>query len=1141
MQCISCGVQNRESARFCEGCGATLTSLCPVCESKVSPSARFCDSCGHPLRPADAQEAAHRPPEDRRIVTVLFADLVGFTTLAEQLDAEDVHAIQSMYFDRMSEEILRFEGTIEKYAGDAILALFGAPAAHEDDPRRALRCALGMQDAMRSVAAESHARWGINLALRVGVNTGDVVSGMWDIGGRTDHAVSGDAVNVAARLQTVADPGRVAVADSTYRLARDYFVWEPMGDLTVKGRGLPVTAYRVVAARSVQDRVEATGRLTPFIGREHELHVLGTCFERALHGEGQVVVLVGEPGIGKSRVLVELHQRIPASQATWLETRCISYGKSIPYLPIVELLKRSFELDQDDADDRIIQKINDATVDWQAGAKATVPYLKYLLGVDPGDASVRSMDAMRRRAGILDGLRALVLMIVRDRPLVLAIEDLHWIDEESEKALAVLTDLIAGKPAMFILTCRPEHAPSIGERSYDSRLPLSPLAPQEGTALARAALSVDHLSAGVQLLITSKAEGNPLYIEELTRSLNEIGVLRKTNGTYTLERPTEQIDIPDTIQGLILSRIDRLEHRAKVAIQLASVLGREFTLRLLQRISDPHADLESALDDLKRVELIRETQYFPERAYSFKHALTHDVAYSTILKDRRKALHRTVASAVEVLYAERLSDQYETLAHHYLQGEDWQKGLVYSVKAAEKASEAFANVEALSFYQTALVAVEQLVSVPHDALMDIHAAMAEVFYALNRWHEGVAAYEAASRLARTIGDRHHDGLFLCGAAFGSVFAHTFERSEAMANEALALVHASDDRAVEGNALLILALVNALRGRVLAARDQAEQAKVRLQGTGETLSEGEAWGVLCLIDAWRGETEQARAEADRSVALVQQTGVTLKLVDSTWCKGLVLMAQGNYEEAISILRPLVDLCRRMGERSFQGRIVNSIGWIYGELGDWERAVELNQLGLELGMAVGDPEIIANCRANLADYALAQGDVEGARQGLEAVSAALPAAHEWMKWRYSQHVMHSLGEVVLQQGDAERALQLADQCLKLAESTELRKNIVKGRRLKGQALLALGCPNEAEQEIEAALVIARPLRNPRQLWEILAALGTLRQAQDRPKEAQEAYGQAMAEIDRVGSLLRDETLRATFLASARVTPIRNCMTA
>ena len=639
MKCNNCRQNNQPSAKFCSRCGTALPITYAKCGEAVGTDDRFCSSCGARLtKEAESEKAAqsdvdsvgpaplsYTPPHlarkilqnranligERRTITVLFSDAVGFTPLSERLDEEEVYSMMQGCLGRMTEAVHLYEGSITQFRGDGVMALFGAPIAHEDAARRAVAAALEMQKALGEYAAEVEKRHPIECRFRVGLNTGPVVVGSINDNLDMDFTALGDTVNLAARMEQLAEPGTVYLSENTYQAAKDYFDFESLGALEVKGKAESVAAYRALREKSIRTRMEVSVEhgLSPFVGRDQELSVLGVYFERAAKGHGQVVFITGEAGIGKSRLLLEFRRSIRDEGVNWLQGQCLSYGRNIPYRPIIDILKTNFGLEEDDNDSTIIERVEEKTAGWDEGAGATVAYLKYLLNVDPGDCTISAMDPMERRAGIYDGLRALLLQESRENLLVVAVEDLHWIDEQSEEVLAALAEVVASARVLLVLNYRPGYPHSLGERTYYSRLALGNLLPEDSTAMVEGVLRITALPDKLQALINSKAEGNPFYIEEVTKSLIESDVLRKTNGRYTLARPIEEVRVPDTVQEVILSRIDRLEQQAKEALQLASVIGREFTATLLGRISDLEAKIETVLGDLKVLELIHHSTH----------------------------------------------------------------------------------------------------------------------------------------------------------------------------------------------------------------------------------------------------------------------------------------------------------------------------------------------------------------------------------------------------------------------------------------------------------------------------------------------------------------------------------------------------
>jgi class 3 adenylate cyclase/tetratricopeptide (TPR) repeat protein len=721
MQCPLCQHENPTGQKFCGECGARLAAPCPACGAPNTPGQKFCGECGAPLpvQPSQrfASPQAYTPKHlaekiltsrsalegERKQVTVLFVDVSGFTSLSEQLDPEDVHRFMSRGFELMLAEVHRYEGTVNQFLGDGIMALFGAPIAHEDHAQRALHAALGIRKTLDGYREEVQRQNGISFQLRQGLNTGLVVVGSIGSDLRMDYTAVGDTTNVAARLQQSADPGRIVVSEATHRLVEGYFYTRPLGELPLKGKAEQVRAWEVISARMARTRleVEAESGLTPYVGRDRELRLLSECFEKVKAGHGRVVFLVGEPGIGKSRLLYEFRGRL-GDEATWLEGHSIPFGQSIAFHPLIDLLKRTFRIEEDDAEAAIVEKIERSVLLLGEDLRPTIPYIRFLLSVDPGDPAVTRMDPKQRRQGIFDALRRLLIRAAEVRPQVMVYEDIHWMDKTMEESLLFLADSIPTRPILQFLTYRPGYAHPFGEHTYHTRIALDTLSAEASVQMAQSILAAEGLPEELKALIVGKAEGNPFFVEEVVKSLREIGALRREGDRYIVSRRPDDIVVPDKIQDIIMARIDRLAEAPKKTVQLASVIGREFTRRLLDRISEIRERTEDVLRELKATELIYEKSLFPELAYMFKHALTHEVAYNSLLVQRRKELHRIVGLAIEELYADRLVEHYEVLAHHFSKAEQRAKALEYLVKAGDKASAAFANREAVSLYEQAL-------------------------------------------------------------------------------------------------------------------------------------------------------------------------------------------------------------------------------------------------------------------------------------------------------------------------------------------------------------------------------------------------------------------------------------------------------
>jgi class 3 adenylate cyclase/tetratricopeptide (TPR) repeat protein len=1074
-----------------------------------------------------------RPSEgERRTVTVLFVDAVESTPLAEKLGEEEMYSLMRECLSRMSEAVHAYEGHVANFTGDGMMALFGAPIAHEDSARRAVASALAMQRSLDEYGAEVQQRHGVDCRFRVGLNTGPVVVGTVTDDLRMDFTAIGDTVNLAARMEQMADPGSVLVSEDTHQVVADFFECDTVGELAVKGKAGPVRAYRVVRETAVRTRFEAAAErgLSPLVGRGQELDVLESRVELAGQGAGQVVFISGEAGIGKSRLTLELRRRLP--DVRWLEGHCASYLRNSPYLPFVDVLKRAFGIEEGDDDARVIARVDETAAGWDERAQKRVPYLKCVLSVDPGDEAVATMDPQERRIEVFEALGALLVEESSHRPLVIVVEDLHWADQMSQEALASLLPVVPSASLLLVLTHRPGYERPPGDFTV---LDLEPLGEAESVVLTRGVFGVEALPPEVQRLVVLKAEGNPFYIEEVSKALVEMGVVARVDGGYRLQRPAEEIHIPGTIQEVILSRIDRLEREAKQAIQLASVIGREFTARVLERISDLEAKLSEVLGQLKALELIYEKALFPELAYMFKHALTHDVAYGTLMAERRRALHRLVGAAIEELYGDRLAEHYEVLAHHYYEGQDWEKALQYLEKAGDKTSAAFANQDALGFYGRALEVCETLGEQAVPTSISLAARRSFVHLNIGDMPGGIADLDRwMVATARRLGIRSLEGTALGYRGLMEIWNKELERAEATLGTARAIADEGHEevRPVVNLGLFILLLV---LNRVpeaeayLISRDQAA-----------ALPDPHLAGFW---NWWLGYIHYSRGDSDEALDVLADMPEAAPMVHrlfGRWCQGLALATRGEYEAGLAAVQEVLDTSERVGSVLFQPRVVNTVGWIYAELEDHQRALQWNQSSLELASAPGgDPDCGANARINMGDNLVALGRTDEAEEHfriVEALARSPVPAEAWFAWRYSQHLFHSYGELWLARGDLERAMAYADECVEVAEHNSSAKNVIKGRRLRGQVLMAQGRLDEAEQELSAALEVAVEVGNPQQLWKTHAAIGDLRRAEGKTKDAHRAYGEALSIIDAVAAGLTDAQLRETFLGSKHVQGIR-----
>ena len=1148
MKCAGCGQESPPGARFCAGCGARLVPACSACGTELPLDARFCPHCGQPsltAPPADfASPATYTPKHladriltsraalegERKQVTVLFVDVSGFTALSARLDPEDVHALMKHAFEIMLAEVHRYEGTVNQFLGDGIMALFGAPVAHEDHAQRAVRAALGIQRVLEDYRRGLERERALTFKVRQGLNSGLVVVGSIGSDLRMDYTAVGDTTNVAARLQQAAEPGSIVIGETTYRLVADYFDTRPLGELSVRGKAEPLRAWTVEAAREGRTRLDAGAHrgLTPLVGRGRELEALEAAFALTRAGHGQVVFVVGEPGIGKSRLLYEFRGR--SGDADWREGHCLSFGRATAFHPLGDLLKRWVGIDERDADEVAVTKVERAVAAIGDDMRAAAPYLRYLLSIGPADPAITALDPRERRGGIFEALRRMILRAAERRPQIVVIEDLHWIDRATEEFLAVLGDSVPASPVLLIFTYRPGYAQPFGERTYHTRIVPAPLSEPESARMAAAILASDALPDTLRGAIAAKAEGNPFYVEEVVRSLHEAGAIRVENGRFVLTARLDAVVIPDTIHDVIMARIDRLDEAPKRTLQTASVIGRDFTQRLVERLSAVRGQSDALLRELRAVELIYEKSVFPEVAYRFKHALTQDVAYRSLLLQRRRELHGLIGAAVEELYADRLTEHYEVLAHHFSLAEDWQRAFDYLLRAAEKAAAAFALRDALALYDQALAVADHLGdALPAAARMAIHQAKSSHAFFVGDFNQGRTEGERWLALAERAGDRAAAAEALAWTSFATMWAQDFGAASDYARRAIEVGGAAAVPAAVGGGYLTTAYVNALSGRHDAAGSEFDEA-LRIS----RLARDPAREILTLqmrgvLDGWHGDYARAHAGAEEAVRLARDHGLLVLYLRSLWTRGLTSTSIGDWDGALRDLEEGIAVAERIGDRGFMPRMMNTLGWLHIECDDIERGIDVTARAAAFARDIRHAygvEMYTFCTVNLGDAFLAKGDLVLAGETFDEARriAEDPKTHEWMKWRYTLHLHVSLGEYWLARGDHRRAAEFAQRSLAGSRPTRSLKYVARALRLLGDVARRDRRWDEAERALRESVDVARAIAHPNQTWKTELALARLHAAAGRRDAAGESLAAARRTIEGLRGGVRDAHLLA-----------------
>jgi class 3 adenylate cyclase/tetratricopeptide (TPR) repeat protein len=762
MICPNCQSPNRDTAKFCDNCGFDLRAAPPQYSGPTTTAVSLSAAARDALMPAELAaklDAAHGDGSmegERRVVTMLFSDVRGSTAAASQLDPEEWNGIMNGVYERMIRPVYQYEGTIARLMGDAILAFFGAPIAHEDDPQRAILAGLEIVAAIPAYRQEVQARWGVDIDVRVGINTGTVVVGKVGADQFMEYSAVGDAINVAARMEQTAEPGTVQVAEDTYRLAAPLFDFEDLGGIAVKGKEEPVHSYRVLAPKAVPGRLrglEGHGIESPLVGRDAEFARAQSAVRRLLDGKGGILAVIGEAGLGKSRLIAELHQfeiRNSKSDIRWLEGYTLSFGQSISYWPFQEMLRDYAGISENDTDQEAWDKIAES-VEALFGDESIdiLPYLASLLSLDVrGDyvERVKYLDA--------ETMGQQVFLATR-----LFFDDLHWLDDSSARLIEHLLPLVRRESLLIAATGRPEpDTPAANLRDVAAseyaeeyaEIALTPLSAGDSAQLVNNLLAIDNLPAALRRTITQKADGNPFFLEEIIRSLIDQGavVQDRDSGRWQAAEGIHEVTIPDTLQGVIMARIDRLDDEVKQVLGAAAVIGRSFFYRVLKAVQAADEALDEHLEELRQIELIRELQTTPELEYIFRHAIAQEVTYENLLLQRRRELHARVGEAIERLFPDRLDEFYGLLAYHYTRAEAWEKAQEYLFKAGEQAGSISADKEALVNYRLALQAYERAFGGRWDPVQhaDVESKIGNTLVRLGDHAGGLDHFEKALKL-----------------------------------------------------------------------------------------------------------------------------------------------------------------------------------------------------------------------------------------------------------------------------------------------------------------------------------------------------------------------------------------------------------
>jgi class 3 adenylate cyclase/tetratricopeptide (TPR) repeat protein len=1051
MTCPRCGIENRQTAVFCRGCGAILGGVCPACGAKCAPDNHFCDMCGTPLRTVPSLVGA--PPRfgarrgytphhltdriltsrsamegERKQITVLFADIKSSMELLADRDPEEARQLLDPVLELMMEAVHAYEGVVNQVLGDGIMALFGAPLALEDHALRAGYAALRMLASIARHGDETQRRHGIPLQIRIGMNSGEVLVRSIGSDLDMDYSAIGQTTNLAARLEQLAKPGTALCSAATIRLAEGFFETRALGPVPIRGLAEPVEVFELTGVTPARQRFHAAAArgLTRFVGRREEYDAITETLRRVEQGHGQLIALIGEPGIGKSRLVWEV-TRSPLTQG-WrvLEAGGLSYGSGTPYLPVRRLLQVYFHIDDQDDGAAIREKVTDRLLALDPRfAELAVPLLA-LLDMPIEDAQWAGLDPPQRRQQTNDAIRRLLLRESQSQPLLIVLEDLHWVDRETEAILDALADRLAGHRVGLLVNCRPEYPLPWGSKTSFTQIRLEPLDQAGAGELLAALLGADPALRPLAEALFKQTGGNPYFIEESVRTLAHAGVLAGEPGRYRLMKALDRIEVSPTVQSVVAARVDGLAAADKRLLQAAAVIGPSVPIELLQMVSEETTDaLQAGLMRLREAGFLYESRLYPEVEYAFTHAITCDVAYGSLLQERRRALHARIVAAMESHYAERLTEHAERLAHHAIHGELWEQAAVHSHDAATKAAARSAYQEAVAHFEQALAALRRLPETTERLAhaIDLRLALRSSLFPLGEIARDLDNLKKAEAQALRLGDRRRLawilGYMIRDFSILGMPDQAIERGQ----RALALVPEAADLELE-------MLINGYLGSVCFACGDYRQA-VELLGKGvDTLRGGlelrrfglpgaasvffRVWLVSCLTRL--GRFDEAEAQAEEGLQIARRADQPLVLMVAHYTAGFFLTHRPDLPRAIDELERSLQLCRTWKLPAWFSNIASILGYAYAQSGRMEEGVSLMQQAIDASRASGGMVNHASEVTRLGEALLLGGRLDEAH---ELAERALELARKHKERGNEALALRLLGQVAGRRAPADDA--------------------------------------------------------------------------------------------------------------------------
>jgi class 3 adenylate cyclase/tetratricopeptide (TPR) repeat protein len=1090
MKCPNCQFDNPEGMNFCGKCGSSLTVVCLSCGHQNPAGSKFCELCKEKIAHTDVVPAYARrssleytPPfllektlkhkssmvGERKLVSVLFADVADFTTIAEKLDPEDVHEIMDGCFGILGQEIHRAGGTINQYTGDGVMALFGAPIAYDDHIRPACHAALQVQKRMKEFHRKIFKRYGVTFKLRIGIHTGPVVVGAIGDNLRLDYTAVGDTTNLAARLESMAEPGTILVSERVFQNAKGHFLFDDGGQRNVKGKKAPVQVFLLVRERAVK-HVEG-GYIksgTPFVDREKEIALLRKAFEKSIEHGPIITAITGEAGIGKTRLFKQFRQFTLKERALLLEGRCSPYGHLTALFALKRMFRSYFNLHEQDSDDQVQSKIRSAL----KGTEQSVS-LDHLFdlfsGVEKKIEDFHLAIEWKKKA-LFKAIRDLLVSITKNKPVMMVINDMQWADASTLEYLTFLIQSPEKIPVLIICLGRSEPGLWFPNLPMES-IRLNPLSEKQATDLFISILKTRYFDPDICKKIVSKAGGNPLFLVEMGEALKRQGLIVSEKSKCTLKVPVHNIETPESIQGILAARLDALHPELKHLIQLAAVIGGEFSYDLLEPLVEPTKNLSVLLEETVKERILEPISSDHEKQYQFKQPLMQEVAYHSLLRRDRRHYHQLVGQAIETLYKKNLHTKMDLLAHHFYKGANWSKALGYTLKAMEQASYTYSCQEVLISIDRALDIISKgRWEHSNIKVLDLLMRKGNMLFCMGQLEAAQTVFKNLLSEARHSGDRETEAEALFRLGWISFYTHQPRSSQALLTKAIHLSRQKDFPEILLKASGFLGFVYAVLGNLKDAEHlltEAFELGVQLDK-----SEGKAWSLVNLARYynWTGEFKKTLELCRQLDMLNQKIRSPYFMILLYFIQGSAHGALGQMENAKQELKAGLKQLEGGDDKFWRPRFLNTLGWVHAETGEFKDAVKLNKQSLEEAISTGDPEIIHNAQINLGENYLAIGNLTDAKKVLEGVwKEVKKPGISYTRWRYKTRLFIAMGELYGRLGDNKKGIDFIRRALNLALKSGAKKHQALALLAKSR-LLSQNRPGLVQKSLENALTLS-----------------------------------------------------------------------